>query len=273
MASTTLVFKNLGLNGIPAYGVSFSDELITVFTASPPYQVTGFSFPNGYYLGVWDSELMVTLVPISAAIPVPDGLALTIDGGVLIYAGVTGPVIIPPLPTPIVIPDTAIELEAVIAAILRITKNKVSTFSVGGRQVAFEGVAMLDALYLRQQFLTAKIARAEKSNKGIRTRYGVAATVTCLLLCSSLSPADGPTKETLTAQLTTVQATMALQDSNFERGKLLMENAQMKYQTLQGQEKDLKAKIAELEKDHKDEAQPPARADAAGGAEPASGGQ
>jgi orotidine-5'-phosphate decarboxylase len=72
-----------------------------------------------------------------------------------------------------VIPDVATELEAVIAAILRITKNKVSTFSVGGRQVAFEGVAMLEALYWRQQFLDAKIARAQKSNKGMRTRYGV----------------------------------------------------------------------------------------------------
>jgi hypothetical protein len=118
---------------------------------------------------------MVTLVPISGAIPVPEGLALTIDGGVLLYGGVTGPVVIPPLPSPIVIPDATTELEAVIAAILRITKNKVSTFSVGGRQVAFEGVVMLDALYLRQQFLTAKIARAQKSNSGMRMRTGVVA--------------------------------------------------------------------------------------------------
>jgi hypothetical protein len=175
VTTVNIIFKNLGVNGIAAYGVSFSDELITVFLADLPYQVTGFSFPEAYYLGVWDSALMVTLVPISGAIPVPDGLALTIEGGMLIYGGVTGPVVIPPLPKPIVIPDMATELEAVIAAILRITKNKVSTFSVGGRQVAFEGVAMLDALYLRQQFLTAKIARAQQSQKGMRTRYGVIA--------------------------------------------------------------------------------------------------
>jgi hypothetical protein len=175
VTTVNIVFKNLGLNGVPTYGVSFSEELITVFMANPPYQVTGFSFPSGQYLGVWDTEIMVTLVPISAAIPVPDGLALTIEGGILMYAGVTGPVVIPPLPKPIVIPDMATELEAVIAAILRITTNKVSTFSVGGRQVAFEGVAMLDALYLRQQFLTAKITRAQQSQKGMRTRYGVMA--------------------------------------------------------------------------------------------------
>jgi hypothetical protein len=264
MATVTLIFKNLGLNGTPAYEVSFSEELITMVPSILPIQVIGFSFPGGYYLGVWDEVLMVTLVPISGAILVPDGLALTLDGGILSYAGVTGPVVIPPLPSPIVIPDMATELEAVIAAILRITKNKVSTFSVGGRQVAFEGVAMLDALYLRQQFLTAKIARAQKSNKGIRTRYGIAASMVLCLLSPALTTADGPNKELLTAQLTTVQATMALQDANFERGKLLMENAQMKYQTLQGQEQDLKEKIADLEKNHKDEAQP---------AEPAPAGQ
>jgi hypothetical protein len=273
MATVAVVFKNLGLNGIPAYGISFSDELITVMPSDLPIQVYGFSFPGGYYLGVWDEELMVTLVPMSGAIPVPDGLALTIDGGVLLYGGVIGPVPIPPLPAPIVIPDMATELEAVIAAILRITKNKVSTFSVGGRQVAFEGVAMLDALYLRQQFLTAKIARAEKSNKGIRTRYGIAASVLLCLFSPALTIADGPTKETLTAQLTTVQATMALQDANFERGKLMMENAQMKYQTLQGQEQELKEKIADLEKNHKDEVKPALSAVPAQADEPAPGGQ
>jgi hypothetical protein len=260
MATTTLIFHNLGLNGIPAYGVSFSEELITVVAADAPVQVYGFSFPGGYYLGVWDGELMVTLVPISGAIPVPAGLALTIEGGILVYGGVTGPVVIPPLPSPIIIPDAATELEAVIAAILRITKNTVSTFSVGGRQVAFEGVAMLDALYLRQQFLTAKLARAQQRHPGIRTRAGVAATVALCLLSASFTAADGPNKDTLTAQLTTVQATMALQDANFERGKLLMENAQLKYQTLQGQEQDLKAKLAELENTHPAEAQPAAPA-------------
>jgi hypothetical protein len=81
-----------------------------------------------------------------------------------------------------------------------------------------------------------------------------------MLSTAQAGAADGPTKEMLTAQLTTIQATMALQDANFERGKLLMENAQLKYHTLQEQEKDLKDQLADLDKAHTDEAQPAAPA-------------
>ncbi len=65
------------------------------------------------------------------------------------------------------------ELEQINLAILRITESKVSTFSTGGRQVAFEGAGKLEALYKRQQYLEAQLSRLERGGAGIPVRYGV----------------------------------------------------------------------------------------------------
>lgn len=67
------------------------------------------------------------------------------------------------------------ELTAVNAAILRITEQKTSTYSVQSRQVAFEGAGKLDALYKRQQYLEAQLSRLQANGgvPGIRLRYGV----------------------------------------------------------------------------------------------------
>ncbi len=65
------------------------------------------------------------------------------------------------------------ELEQITLAILRITESKVSTFSTGGRQVAFEGAGKLEALYKRQQYLEAQLTRINAGGGGIRVRPGV----------------------------------------------------------------------------------------------------
>lgn len=67
------------------------------------------------------------------------------------------------------------ELATINAAILRITENKVSSFSTGGRQVAFEGALKLEQLYTRQQYLEAQLARLNSTGGrgGIPVRYGV----------------------------------------------------------------------------------------------------
>jgi hypothetical protein len=65
------------------------------------------------------------------------------------------------------------ELDAILLAILRITESKVSTFSTGGRQVAFEGAGKLEALYKRQSYLESELARMNRGVSGIPVRYGV----------------------------------------------------------------------------------------------------
>lgn len=67
------------------------------------------------------------------------------------------------------------ELTVVNAAILRVTEQKVASYSVTGRQNAFEGAGKLTALYARQQYLENQLARLTRNGGvgGIRVRPGV----------------------------------------------------------------------------------------------------
>lgn len=62
------------------------------------------------------------------------------------------------------------ELAEVRAAILRITGEQTASFTVGGRQVAAEGVNKLQALYDREERLLALREQVEKD--GISSKPG-----------------------------------------------------------------------------------------------------
>ncbi len=83
----------------------------------------------------------------------------------------------------------------------------------------------------------------------VRVKMKKGIFVLMFLLLSSVSLAETG-KETLEARLQAVQAQISLQESNFERGRLMQENAQMRYEPLKKAEEELKKEIADLEKVH-----------------------
>lgn len=93
MANINIYFKNQGSGPLPSYLVSFGPYLYEVYedVAHPSWDVTGWVFPGGFYVGIWDGLLLVTLDVISGAVAPPTTLLLTIeDSSRLVYAGFAG---------------------------------------------------------------------------------------------------------------------------------------------------------------------------------------